>query len=161
MDDTTQITTRSEFLRALHALLDEAVQAETQELWLVDPHFADWPLNDRSTIELLTRWGRLPQRRLMLIAQHYDEMPRRHPRFVDWRRSWSHVAQCRAVPELDLSEVPTLLLTADGAGLQLIDREHFRGRLFRDETTWRTWREVIDALLQRSEDAFPATTLGL
>jgi len=163
MDESlpTTISTRGEFAAALHAALVDAAASGTRELWLVDPDFAAWPLGERATIDELTRWAQAPQRRITLIAHHFDEMPRRHPRFVEWRRYWSHLVQARAVAELDVSEVPTLLLAGDGLGVQLLDREHYRGRWFRDETDWKTWREVVDALLQRSGDAFPATTLGL
>jgi peptidyl-tRNA hydrolase len=157
----TSISTRAEFNTALLAALQDAVRAGTRELWLVDPDFADWPLGERATVELLTQWAQAPQRRITLIARHFDEMPRRHPRFVQWRRHWSHFVEARAVADLDPSDVPTLLLAGDGLGVQLLDRVHWRGRWFSDEADWRTWREVVDALLQRSSDAFPATTLGI
>jgi hypothetical protein len=163
MDETlpTSISTRAEFNTALLAALQDAIETNTRELWLVDPDFAAWPLGERAVVDLLTVWAQAPQRRITLIARHFDEMPRRHPRFVQWRRYWSHFVQAYAVAELDPSDVPTLLLAGDGLGVQLIDRVHWRGRWFRDESDWRTWHEVIDALLQRSGDAFPATTLGL
>jgi hypothetical protein len=156
------IASRSEFAAALLEVLDDAQASGTRELWLVDPDFDEWPLGQSRVCDVLTRWAQgRAERRITLIAQHYDDMPRRHPRFVEWRRKWSHVMQCRAVAGLDASEVPTLLLAGDGLGLHLLDRVHCRGYGFRDESQWRTWREVIDALLQRSEEAFPATTLGL
>jgi len=36
-----------------------------------------------------------------------------------------------------------------------------KGTISRDAADAVQWREVIDAVLQRSEEAFPATTLGL
>ena len=50
--------------------------------------FADWPLNDIEAIASLVRWAR-PQRRLTLIARHFDDLAVRHPRWVAWRRTWS------------------------------------------------------------------------
>jgi hypothetical protein len=164
MDESlpTSISTRGEFGAALHAVLVDAIEARARELWLVDPDFSEWPLGERATVDALTRWAQAaPQRRITLVAHSFADVPRRHPRFADWRRHWDHVVQAREVAELDASEVPTLLLASEGLGLQLIDRVHWRGRWFRDETDWKTWREVIDALLQRSSDAFPATVLGL
>jgi hypothetical protein len=164
MDETlpTALSGRAEFAAAVRAVLTDAVDHGTRELWLVDPDFAAWPLGERATVDLLLRWAQGGAgRRIHLIAHHFDELPRRHPRFTAWRRDWAHVVTCREVAELDASEVPTLLLAGDGLGLQLPERQHVRGRWFRDETDWRTWREVVDALLQRSAEAFPATTLGL
>jgi hypothetical protein len=164
MDESlpTSISTRNEFDAALRAALADAIESRTRELWFVDPDFSEWPLGDRAVVDQLTNWAQsVPQPRITLIAYSFAEMHRRHPRFVAWRRYWSHVVQARDVAELDASEVPTLMLAGDGLGVQLIDRMHWRGRWFRDETDWKTWREVIDALLQRSGDAFPATILGI
>lgn len=157
----TQITTRAEFADALGCVLDEASADGTRELWLVDPDFDAWPLDNPNILDCLTRWARLPRRRAMLLAQSFESVPLRQPRFTQWRRTWSHAIECRVLEEIDTSEVPTLLLAGGGLGLQLLDRTHCRGRWFRDDTTWRTWREVIDALLQRSQSSFGATTLGL
>jgi hypothetical protein len=154
----TAITTRAEFGAALAFVVGQSLAA--REMWLVDRDFAAWPLDDTALLDALTRWARQPQRKLTLVGYGFDDVPRRHPRFTAWRRTWSHVVDARAVPELDPSEVPTLLLAGE-LGVQLFDREHARGHWFADETTWRTWREVVDALLQRSESSFGASTLGL
>jgi hypothetical protein len=164
MDETlpTAIAGRVEFAAALRAVLADAADRGTRELWLVDPDFAPWPLGERDTVALLLRWAQGgPGRHVTFMAHRFDDVPRRHPRFAAWRRDWAHVITCREVGDIDASEVPTLLLAGDGLGLQLLERQHVRGRWFRDESAWRTWREVIDALLQRSVEAFPATTLGL
>ena len=96
-----------------------------------------------------------------MFAHDFDGLPRRQPRLTRWRRTWSHALDARVLEEVDASEVPTLLLAGNGLGLQMLDRRYCRGRWFRDDTTWRTWREVIDALSQRSDTSFGATTLGL
>jgi hypothetical protein len=157
----TQITTRTEFAVALRHVLQQAADDGTRELWLVDPDFESWPLDDPGLLDDLTRWARLPRRRAVMLAQSFDRVPLRQPRFTEWRRTWSHALECRALEEIDASEVPTLLLAGGGLGVQILDRRHCRGRWFRDDTTWRTWREVIDAISQRSESSFGATTLGL
>lgn len=164
MDETlpTAIAGRAEFAAAVRAVLADAAAHGTRELWLVDPDFALWPLGERETVALLLRWAQGgPRRRITFVAHGFDDVPRRHPRFVAWRRDWAHVVSCREVSEVDASEVPTLLLAGEGLGVQLLERQHVRGRWFRDESNWRMWREVVDALLQRSSEAFPATTLGL
>jgi hypothetical protein len=160
-DLKTQITTRSEFAMALRHVLQQAAANGTRDLWLVDPDFDSWPLDDTGLLDDLTRWARLPRRHAVMLAHSFDRLPLRQPRFTEWRRTWSHVLECRSLEEIDASEVPTLLLAGEGLGVQLLDRRYCRGRWFQDDTTWRTWREVIDALSQRSDSSFGATTLGL
>jgi hypothetical protein len=157
----TQIASRADFAQALIYVLERAIEDGTKELWLVDPDFEIWPLDDAAFLDALTTWARLPKRRAHMLAHDFDGVPRRQPRFTHWRRTWSHALDARVLEEVDASEVPTLLLAGDGLGLQLLDRRYCRGRWFRDDTTWRTWREVIDALSQRSDTSFGATTLGL
>jgi len=43
----------------------------------------------------------------------------------------------------------------------LADRLHWRGHWLADDSEISAWREVVDALVQRSELDFPANTLGL
>jgi hypothetical protein len=157
----TRITTRAEFALVLRYVLQQAAGDGTRELWLVDPDFDSWPLDDPGLLDALAAWARLPRRRAVMLAHSFDHLPLHRPRFAQWRRVWSHALECRALDEVDASEVPTLLLAGGGLGVQLLDRRYWRGRWFRDDTTWGTWREVIDALSQRSETSFGPTTLGL
>ena len=101
------------------------------------------------------------RRRLVVFAHNFDEMPRRHPRFADWRRQWSHVVQCRTDPELEAEQMPTLLLVPGVVGVRLLDPVRYRGMVSGRAADHVECREAIDALLQRSVEAFPATTLGL
>ena len=82
-------------------------------------------------------------------------------RFVAGYRLWTHaITACSPLPE-DAVELPSLLL-ADGAALvQLLDKEHWRGWSSNEPALLRLGQERIDALLQRSQPAFAATTLGL
>jgi hypothetical protein len=165
------ITTRKQFQAQVRALLAEAEQQGARAMWWVDADFADWPLNERELVATLTAWAR-PQRRLTMLAQRFDEAQRSHPRFVTWRRDFGHVIHCRQV-DADASEVPSLLIVEAAAGpaggfagvaasgLQLTDRQRFRGRRLHDEADVQAWREVIDALMQRSQDSFASTTLGI
>lgn len=151
---------RADFAAGVRWLLAHAAASGVQEMRWVSPDFADWPLGNAEVLGRLAAWARGPQRKLLLIAQHYEAVPRRHPRFVQWRRLWAHRTQCRAVGELDASQVPTLLLAGD-LGLQVMDTQRWRGRWLTDANDLRTWEEVTEALLQRSEEAFGANTLGL
>ena len=61
----------------------------------------------------------------------------------------------------DTMGVPTILLAPGLLSVRLFDRLHYRGVASRETADAVQWREAIDAVLQRSEEAFPATTLGL
>ena len=52
-------------------------------------------------------------------------------------------------------------LVSDVLGLRMSGTVQGRGRLTRERTDLVQWRDAVDALLQRSMPAFPATTLGL
>jgi len=154
------ITTRAEFHAAVRAAFAEAAQKGCREIWLCDVDFADWPLGERAVVEHLTQWAE-SHRRLTLLAQSFDEVPRRHARWVEWRRTWSHVVQCRTNPELEAGQMPTLMLTEGLASIRMVDPIHYRGRLSHDVAEALHCRETIDAVLQRSIETFPVSTTGL
>jgi len=162
MTDSTSrlITTRAEFHAALRGAFAEAAAAGSRELWLSDPNFADWPLGEREVVELLGQWA-ASNRRLTLVAFTFDEVMRRHPRWVAWRLHWSHIVACRTNHELESADVPTLLCAVGTVTVRLSDPEHYRGRLAHDKAEELRCKELFDAVLQRSEAVFPATTTGL
>jgi len=159
MSDTL-ITTRAEFHAALRAAFAEAATAGSRELWLADNDFADWPLGERDVIESLSQWV-ASSRKLTLLAHDFDEVARRHPRWVTWRRQWSHVVSCRSNAELEAGEMPTLLIAAGTVTVRLSDPVHHRGRVAHDRAEELRCKELFDAVSQRSEEAFPATSTGL
>src|SRR5690606_12488829 len=65
-----------------------AAAREARRITWVDSDFATWPLDDAALLEALTAWLRLPQRRLVVLAHAYDDMPRRFARFTTWRRKF-------------------------------------------------------------------------
>jgi hypothetical protein len=130
-----------------------------------DASFADWPLSDANVLTALTAWAR-HGRRLHLLALQYDDLARRHPRFVRWRRDYGHCVTARAVePEVRLEAAPESLLVAVGSevcvSLRLFDRHLWRGELSLDAEQRLRGLEWFDALAQRSSEAFAPTTLGL
>lgn len=159
-DDLPPIDGRRGFARAVRVALECAADERVRELCFVDPDFVDWPLSDLGVLQALKRWAG-PKRRLLIVAHHFDALALKHPRFVVWRRTWAHLIDCRAAPELTPGEVPSLLLGSPRASLQRLETVRSHGRWLTDEDDWRTWREVVDAVLQRSEEAFPAHALGL
>jgi hypothetical protein len=159
-DRNRLITTRLEFHDALREALSEVAAVGCRELWLCDEDFADWPLGELAVIDQLVQWAQA-HRRLVVVARHFDEVVRRHSRWVQWRTQWSHVVECRTLEDAEAGEVPTLLLATDLVGVRLFDRVHHRGSLSRDRGDLVRLHETIDAVLQRSVLAFPPTILGL
>jgi peptidyl-tRNA hydrolase len=158
-DAGAAINGRSDFTDALRGALAHAARARERELYLVDPDFDSWPLDDAQVLAELTSWARQPQRRLVMVASDFGAMPRRYPRFAEWRGTWAHVVEAFAT-EIEPSQVPTLLL-AGPASLMLADRLRWRGHRLEGDKEVADWREVVDVLLQRSEPGFGANTLGL
>jgi hypothetical protein len=159
-EPNTLITNRSEFHAALRLAFAEAATRGCREIWLCDNDFADWPLGERAVVEDLTRWA-ASSRKLTLIARSFDEVARCHPRWVAWRRQWSHIVSCRSNNELEEGGVPTVFLASGTLSVRLSDTVHHRGRLSREKPEEVHCKELIDAVLQRSAETFPATTTGL
>jgi len=157
----TAIASRSDFVAAVQRGFEAAAREQARRILCVDPDFAEWPLDDEGLHALLTRWLHLPQRRLVLLAAHYDELPRRHPRFVAWRRYWSHAIETWVAPEEGAAELPTVLVDDGTVSVNLVDVLHWRGRVESDAGSARVWCDRIDALLQRSQPGLGASTLGL
>lgn len=159
MDDKGAIAGRGEVVAAWRKLVMEALEQGVRELWWSDVDFVDWPLNEPLLVDALAQWAR-PHRRLHLVAQHYDEMPRRHPRFVRWRRDFGHVVDAWCAEDVDPSQHPCLLVAGDSS-IELLDHGHWRAKTSEDPADAQRARERLDAILQRSAPGFAATTLGL
>lgn len=155
----TPVIGRHDVVEAWRQLLLRALADDVRELWWSDVDFADWPLNEPALIEALTRWAR-PHHRLHLLAQHYDEVAKRHPRFVRWRRDWGHLVDAWCVTDLPLAEHPGLCIAANHS-IELLDRWHWRAIASQDPADTQGMHARLDVILQRSTPGFPATTLGL
>ena len=116
---------RDAFRERVRAGLSAAAAEGWAELVLCDADFHDWPLGERAVVEALTAWVRRAQR-LVMLAKTYDEVPRRHAQFVEWRRLWSHKIECRQCKEADASELPSALWSPVWA-VQRLDRLHSNG----------------------------------
>ena len=154
------IASRSEFHRAVRDAFAEAASVGCRELFLCDPNFADWPLGERAVIEYLAAWVS-SHRRLTLLAEDFSELSRRHPRWVEWRQTWAHAVHCRTNTELEAGQMPTILLAPGLLSVRLSDAIHHRGQRSHEAAEGLRCRELFDAVLQRSEEAFPASTTGL
>lgn len=159
-DNIVPIASRAEFVDAIRASFALAAEHGAREIVCVDADFADWPLDGRAVLESLSAW--IDSRKSLLLFGHsFDEIARRQPRFVEWRRQWAHAVHCRHDPELEAAQLPTILLAHGTTCVRLVDRVHHRGAASNRPVDMAECREAIDALLQRSVEAFPVTTLGL
>ena len=154
------IDSRSGFHQALREAFADIAAHPRLQVWMCDPHFADWPLDDAAVIDALVRWAQ-PHRKLFVLAQSFDDVVRRHPRWVSWRRQFAHAVECRLVEPLEQGRMPTLLTAQGGLTVKLVDPQRYRGSWSREPADGRLACELVDAVSQRSTDAFPATTLGL
>ena len=158
-------TGRVAFDAALREAIISATAQGCREMFWVDANFVDWPLSDAEVLAALTAWARLPRRTLHLLALDYEALRLRHPRFVQWRSTYGHCVQARAVdPELASSftsgGVAAAVLAAP-LSLRLFDAPSGRGALSLEPIDALRTRERFDALAQRSCESFAASTLGL
>ena len=165
-DDVTdaigrRIDSRREFDAALHEVAGLARQRHVHRMVWVDEDFADWPLDDPALLACLSDWLRQPQRRLVLLARDFGDLQRRAARFVAWYRLWTHAVGACSPAEDSTGTLPSVAWAEVASMAHLSDRERWRGWISSDAATLRRWRDRIDALVQRSEPSFPATTLGL
>ena len=134
--------------------------SSTRDLWLADPDFADWPLDEPAVQAALAAWLRQGGRQLRIAGQHFDRTARLHPRFARWRRDWSHAIDVRAPIEGALP-APLRGLLAAPLWLQWQDAPDWRMRCFTDAVHAHAVQSQIADFLQRCEPAWSATTLGL
>lgn len=154
------IESRAGWNEAVVWALQAALARSARRVLLVDPDFVHWPLGEPAVLAALQAFVRLPQRQLLLMAANFDEVPRKHPRFVSWRRDWAHAVSAWKPPEGGTA-LPGLLLDDGPVVLQRLSLQPLRARAALDPAEARRWREQLDALLQQSAPAFPVHTLGL
>lgn len=144
-------------------LVRQALATAARQGWprvvLCDADFADWPLGEREVVDALQAWS-ARGRTLQLLACDYRVLRERHPRFVRWRVTWSHLVEARACTGLPAGELPSVLWSPSWC-LQRIDAAH--GTLVADgrRQTSVALHEQLQGWWQRSSLAFPASTLGL
>lgn len=148
---------------ALLALAPSAAPAAwsaARQVWLLDPDFADWPLDEPAVLDALAAWLRRGGRQLHLVGQHFDTTARCHPRLARWRRDWSHALAVHAPSEGGLPPALRGLL-APPLWLQWLDAPDWRIRVVTESVHVRAADARIADFLQRCEPAWPATTVGL
>lgn len=154
-----RFTGRIEFAELIRQALGVAVLQGWREIVWCDPDFADWPLGERAVAQSLHDWA-TAGRKLTMLAENYHEVQRRHMRFVTWRRTWSHLVECRAIATAPIAELPSALWSPCWV-FERTDRLRCVGTAGCDVGSRVALRERLNALLLKSTPSFPATTLGL
>jgi len=153
---------------ALHvqAFIREAATSPAPVL-LVDRDFHRWPLGERATVDAFHDWA-LAQRqaRCWLLAEDWVRVHAVHPRWLQWRQTWTHKVLCRAPADEDRdgsawSALRPMLVQQGRLGLQMLDGDRGIAVWTRRPAVLADWWHQGDAILQRSCEATPGATLGL
>jgi len=136
------------------------VPTSVRQITCIDHHFAEWPLGDDVVTAALSSWLRQGGRQLRIVGVDFDATARAHPRFVRWRRDWSHAIEVHQPGDL-LHKPPIRGLLIGGAFLQWLDAPDWRLRVLTEAVHVRAIAEQIADFLQRCEPAWPSTTIGL
>lgn len=150
---------RETFRQLVRDALACAAREGWREIVLSDATFEDWPLGERAVAESLQAWAK-SGRTLVLLARKYDAVVRQHARFVQWRVHWAHIVGAHACASADPLDLPSALWSPAWA-LERRELEHSIGWCGSEPERRVAVRELLDAWLQKSTPAFPASTLGL
>lgn len=150
---------RETFQQLVRDALATAAREGWREIILADADFGDWPLGERAVAQALHDWS-ASGRRCVLLAKRYDEVMRRHARFVQWRRTWSHIIDARACPGADILELPSAIWSP-GWVLRRLDIDRSNGYTGTEPERRLALHELLGEWLKKSSPAFPSTTLGL
>lgn len=149
----------TEFAEAIRLAFATAAAQGWREIIISDASFESWPLGERVVAASLNEWSN-SGRTLTMLARNYDEVVRRHARFVSWRRTWSHIVVCRANTSISEDDFPSALWSPVWV-CQKLDLVRSTAISGSDPARRVLIRERLDECLRRSAPSFPATTLGL
>lgn len=135
-----------------------ASQGWARMVWC-DADFADWPLGERSLIDALQAWS-ASGRSLHLLAQEFSTLRQMHPRFVQWRVTWSHLVEARALGKSSGGELTSAIWTPVWT-MERLDLKHNVVVATLDPARRVALRERLDAGWHKAAPSFPASTLGL
>ncbi|MDB5889254.1 MAG: hypothetical protein JWP47_85 [Polaromonas sp.] len=148
-----------EFAGLVRLAFATAAERGWRELILSDGNFEAWPLGERAVAESLHEWSRAG-RKFTMLAKSYDEVVRRHARFVSWRRTWSRIVECRSLALVSPGDFPSAFWSPDWV-FQRLDTARSTGFAGSEAIRRTALKEQLDECLGKSASAFPATTLGL
>lgn len=149
----------SEFADLIRLAFSAAAAQGWREIIICDSTFEDWPLGERAVAQSLNEWSK-SGRKLTMLAKNYSEVMRRHARFVAWRRTWSHIIECRANSAVSSDDMPSALWSPDFV-FQRLDLARSTGVSGAEAARRVALKERLNECLKLSSPAFAATTLGL
>ena len=156
---TGRLQGRQVFADTLRLAFEVAADQGWNRITLSDADFADWPLGERAVVDALNRWARRG-RTLKMLARHYDQLRLLHPRFVQWRVTWSHLVEAQACASASADELPSVLWSP-GWTLQRLDTVRCTMVVSRDAERRVALQEQLHQWWLKGSSAFPASTLGL
>ncbi|MCZ8257570.1 MAG: hypothetical protein O9327_18140 [Polaromonas sp.] len=149
----------TDFTELIRQAFSAAAVQGWREIIVCDPDFGDWPLGERAVVQALNDWSRTG-RKFTMLAKNYDEVLRRHARFVTWRRTWAHIVECRANASAPADDMPSALLGPQWV-FERLDLQRCTGVAGSEVARRVALRERLNERMLKSSPAFPATTLGL
>jgi len=150
---------RTEFAELIRQALATASAQGWREIILSDPDFEDWPLGDRAVAQSLNDWAK-SGRKLTMLARNYDAVLRQHARFVVWRKTWSHIVECRSSAQAPADTFPSALWSS-GWVLERLDVPRCMGVAGPEVERRIALKERLNERILNASPAFPATVLGL
>ncbi len=154
-----RLSGRKLFVDLVRQALTTAAQEGWSRILLCDTDFADWPLGDREVVAALNAWS-ARGRSLHLLARDYGVLRQTHPRFVQWRITWSHLVEAQACASASADELPSVLWSP-GWTLQRLDAVRCTMVASRSAERRVALQEQLQQWWLKSTPAFPASTLGL
>ncbi|AOF85170.1 hypothetical protein BSY239_902 [Hydrogenophaga sp. RAC07] len=156
---TGRLQGRQVFVDTVRLAFEVAADQGWNHITLSDADFADWPLGERAVVDALNRWARRG-RTLKMLARHYDQLRLLHPRFVQWRVTWSHLVEAHACQGAAGAELPSAICSPVWT-LERLDP--LRNTLVASGDAERrvALQERVNECWLRSTPSFPASQLGL
>ena len=150
---------RNTFIDLIRQTVSAAAGRGWAKMVWCDADFADWPLGERSFIDALQAWS-ASGRSLHLLAQDFATLRQRHPRFVQWRVTWSHLVEARATGRSPGGDLPSAIWTPEWT-MERLDPKHNVVVATHDPARRVALAERLDAGWHKATPSFPASTLGL
>ena len=151
---------REAFDARVMQFLQRAADEGWHEIIVGDADFVGWCWGSAAAVELLNRWAR-KGRLITVLACDFEALARRHPRWVQWRRTWDHRIQCRKYLTRDPATVPSVLWSGHWV-VQRLDPVQTVGVASSIRSVIVQQQEQLQEWIgKKSTPAFPASVLGL
>ncbi|MGE0350502.1 hypothetical protein [Hydrogenophaga sp.] len=154
-----RLSGRQAFVDLVRLAFDTAAREGWSRIVLCDADFADWPLGERDVVASLNAWS-TRGRSLQMLAREYGVLRQMHPRFVQWRVTWSHLVEAHACASAPGDELPSLLWSPSWT-LQRLDPVRCTMVASRSAERRVALQEMLQQWSLKGTPAFPASTLGL